>query len=568
MSICKRRWLQAGWLMAALTLAQAAGADGPKVALVIGNSNYGSNSISGEQDALTIAAYLTEMGFDVIGGKELVLGNKPLHNATAEAIRAGLAELAKRAPAAKTVVVFYSGHGFQIDGENFLVPVEPLTISERTLLPEQPIPMFEVLNALSFAREEAGKLVILDACRKNASLPVGDTQLGQIRGWSEGLANSEEIHRDVAFLFAAAPGDTVPANAPDKLSTFSATLVKSIREPGLEIRSLVTRLRQGLENKPTDENFGALPPGEFFLSEPMYIETQIEDADDDLTVLLNGEKVLSWGVDRKRSQPLRLKAGPNELRLCAYNDRTQVDKKAWERTEGWHYEMAVTRRDGVQLTPCFQGNLPCFKAREEIPFKDGPHWSTEPFLAARVVLNVDPEHPGTIMWGEREPDLWNSEADFYARDQDSLWERNLTQLAGGQVLASLISLGGVDPAQQFIAVRGNVQLRPAVERCMQGKDLVHELLSDLQEGSDLLTLLQSLSDGSVVRKLLQAIQGFDGRLSQCVASNFNAPGNSLVKVWTSIEDRQHHPLEAVTPPPPSTNRGTQVPHNVCSSVRN
>jgi Caspase domain len=502
--------------LALLTLVatHAVRAAGPqKVALVIGNSHYDhADAISGEQDAFQMADYLTQLGFEVIGGRELVIDGKPLHDAKREGILAGLAALSERAADAVTVVVFYSGHGFQINGKNFLVPTDHLTISTSTLLPEEPIPFYEVLNALSYAEKATGKLVILDACRENATLPVGDTQLGKLPGWLAGLAKPDS-DEGVAFAFATPSGRTAPANEPDQLSPYSEALLRDIREPGLEIRELLKRVKDRLSGRqaPTEQNLPALPR-EFFLSDPIYLEAQIEYADDDLMVLLNGQKVLSWGDDKSAIRRLRLRADrPNELLLNASNDRTHRFGKAWERTEGWKYKLTL-RREGAGALPSFQENTQVFEACEDIPFKDGPHHYNEPFLAQRAVLNVSTKRIGEVTWGERQLDLWNRQAAFFARDQDSLWERSFAQLPGIKLIAALLGVtGAVDPAKQFVAVRGNVALRPAVESCMQGKRLVKELEA--------------------------GITTFDDRLSKCVADHFKAPDNSQVKVWTSIDDR-------------------------------
>src|SRR4051812_43662183 len=84
-----------------------------KLALVIGNSYAGVDLISGEADAAATAGALRELKFDVT----------LLSNGTADQIKTTLKDFRSKIANAEVVVFFYSGHGYQIAGMNYLLPV-------------------------------------------------------------------------------------------------------------------------------------------------------------------------------------------------------------------------------------------------------------------------------------------------------------------------------------------------------------------------------------------------------------------------------------------------------------
>lgn len=155
------KWLAAilaGLISAALAVwaAEAAGAPEKRVALVIGNSHYANapELATPANDAKLMAATLRKAGFEVIDGIDL---DKAAMTATID-------RFAEAAYDADIALVYYTGHGVQVDGRNYLVPVDaqitsPAHLKTRTLVAE------DMLAALPPG--PAVGIVILDASRDN-----------------------------------------------------------------------------------------------------------------------------------------------------------------------------------------------------------------------------------------------------------------------------------------------------------------------------------------------------------------------------------------------------------------
>jgi uncharacterized caspase-like protein len=140
------------FLAAALLLVCQPAFAGKRVALVLGNSAYQNvaplpNPVN---DGAVIAATLTQAGFDVV-------------DSAAETRRA-LRDFADRARDADIAVVYYAGHGMEVDGTNYLIPVDA-KLERDTDVYDEAFPLDRVLLAVEPAKQL--RLVILDACRDN-----------------------------------------------------------------------------------------------------------------------------------------------------------------------------------------------------------------------------------------------------------------------------------------------------------------------------------------------------------------------------------------------------------------
>ena len=127
-----------------------------RVAFVVGNSAYQSiseleNPIN---DALDITVALEGLGFSVILGSDASMAD----------MRTGLTHFAEQAKTADVVLFYYAGHGFQVSGQNYLVPVDA-KLSSISDLQDQTVPVTDVMEAMQKA--PGLKLVFLDACRDN-----------------------------------------------------------------------------------------------------------------------------------------------------------------------------------------------------------------------------------------------------------------------------------------------------------------------------------------------------------------------------------------------------------------
>ena len=155
-----------------------------RVALVIGNSDYESVSSLDNpiNDASDLSIALEGLGFDVFLGTDLTRAEML---ALAESYGATAAD-------SDVSLLFYAGHGFQVDGRNYLVPVDA-QISTAEDIPEQTIAMEEFVGRME--RSDGIRLVFLDACRDNPFESAGIEMEG------EGLAR---VGSAADFLFAYA----------------------------------------------------------------------------------------------------------------------------------------------------------------------------------------------------------------------------------------------------------------------------------------------------------------------------------------------------------------------------
>ena len=208
-----------------------------RVALVIGNSDYAhaTRLPNPQNDARAIGDKLTQIGFEVF-----------LHeNLGGQDFRVALGTFAEEALRADLAVVFYAGHGIEMGGRNYLIPIDAKMTSEATA-------QFEAIsldNMLTTVRN-AGKmgLVMLDACRDNPFANTMEHKNGT-RAVSRGLAAvSLEGEAGTLVSFAAQAGDT--ADDGDGMhSPYTEALLQLLAEPGLEIGALFQKVTKVVRDK-------------------------------------------------------------------------------------------------------------------------------------------------------------------------------------------------------------------------------------------------------------------------------------------------------------------------------
>ena len=195
-----------------------------RLALVIGNSKYKSAPLRNpENDAKAMANTLRELNFEVI---EIINGDK---NAMRKGIRDFYTQLSEKRGVG---LFYYAGHGIQVKGENFLVPINH-DIQQEYEVPDRTIRVNEVLNAM----ENSGtrmNIVILDACRDN---PFARS----MRGGSRGLAQIYAEGSGSIIAYATAPGSTA-ADGSGQNGLYTQELLKAIKTPGLEIGMVFRRV--------------------------------------------------------------------------------------------------------------------------------------------------------------------------------------------------------------------------------------------------------------------------------------------------------------------------------------
>lgn len=206
--------------------ATSAGAEN-RLAFVIGNSAYQSVSALDNpiNDALDISVALEGLGFNVILGSDVDRAQ----------MTDAIARYAEAAKTADVVMFYYAGHGFQVSGQNYLVPIDA-SLTSINDLETQTIPLTDILSAME---NSAGlKLVILDACRDN---PFG-VGLDEMPGAGSGLARVGTA-ANFMFVYATQP-DNVAYDGTGRNSFFTEAMLDHIYTPGQDISDLMISVRR------------------------------------------------------------------------------------------------------------------------------------------------------------------------------------------------------------------------------------------------------------------------------------------------------------------------------------
>ena len=196
-----------------------------KVALLIGNAKYGTTASSLKNplnDTAIMRKALVSAKFEVT----------VVENASLDQMSAALEQFEEEARGAEIGLIYYSGHGVEIDGENYLVPVDAELRSDRKVKYEA-IAMTDVMNSLGGVTTL--KLVLLDACRDNPFLNSMKRLATKSVG-SKGLAKVEASDSNTLIGYATAPGDVAQDGNGDN-SPYAAALARHLVTPGLEIES-------------------------------------------------------------------------------------------------------------------------------------------------------------------------------------------------------------------------------------------------------------------------------------------------------------------------------------------
>lgn len=198
-----------------------------RLALVIGNSNYETVKAlpNPANDARAVAQLLNTAGFEVVMAFDL---NRETLGQVVGEFSARIAESGPDTAA----LVYYAGHGLQVDGENFLVPVDARIEKEEDVA-TQAVRLADVMQALETAPSRV-RIVILDACRNNPFSALGDAS-------GKGLAIVDAPAGSIV-AYATAPG-TEAFDGAGQHSPYTAAFIKTVKQPGLPIEQLFKRVR-------------------------------------------------------------------------------------------------------------------------------------------------------------------------------------------------------------------------------------------------------------------------------------------------------------------------------------
>lgn len=202
-----------------------------RVALVIGNSNYTSvASLDNPQnDSAAVSKALVAQGFEVLRGDNL--GRVAMRNT--------LRQFRAMADRSEIALVYYAGHGIEIGGVNYLVPVDARLEDERDAGLEM-VEVDLVLRQISGAKTL--KMVVLDACRNNPFI-VKMQRSGSSRGVRQGLGDVGTTEADTLISYAAAAGEITPDGQAGKNPPFTAAFLAALSGPPTDVRRMLGRVR-------------------------------------------------------------------------------------------------------------------------------------------------------------------------------------------------------------------------------------------------------------------------------------------------------------------------------------
>lgn len=195
-----------------------------RVALVIGNSAYKSvpRLANPVNDASLVGGMFKAAGFDWIDIRT---------DLNVAEMRKALREFGGRAREADVAVIYYAGHGLELDGTNYLIPTDATLETDSDVLDET-----LALDRALFAVEPAKqlRLIILDACRDN---PFAKSMKRTVasRAIGRGLAKVEPNSPNTMIAFAAKAGSTA-SDGDSGNSPFAAAIVERLPTPGLDLR--------------------------------------------------------------------------------------------------------------------------------------------------------------------------------------------------------------------------------------------------------------------------------------------------------------------------------------------
>jgi hypothetical protein len=227
-----RDLLVCGFCFAAGVLfATASTAADRRVALVIGNSTYknASSLPNTINDSTAIAALFKSVGFEVVISRT-DLGVVDFKRAVREFLLT--------AENADIAVVYYAGHGVEIDGTNYLVPVDA-KLGRDYDVEDEAVALDRIIWALQSVKRL--RLILLDACRDNPF--PGKLRSAGIRSTMKGgLAKIEDVSADTLVAYAAKAG-SVSYDGDGGNSPYATALIEHLADPGLDIRIALGRVR-------------------------------------------------------------------------------------------------------------------------------------------------------------------------------------------------------------------------------------------------------------------------------------------------------------------------------------
>lgn len=269
-----------GVLMGAMSLPLSARAD-QRVALVIGNDNYRNvpKLQKAVNDARAMGDVLKKLGFDVMVAE----------NQTRQGFSQALLAFESRLGKGDTAFFFFAGHGFEITGQNYLLPTDipAATAGQEELVRDSAVLADRIVERLQ-NKGVRSAILVFDACRNN---PFERTGTRALPGGG-GLAPMTQLPEGVFSIFSAGPRQTaldrLSNNDTDPNSIFTRTFIKEMQEPSLNLVQIAQRTRRTVSELADSVKHRQVP---------VYFDQMVDD------VFLNGQAPTGAGAVQASTVP-------------------------------------------------------------------------------------------------------------------------------------------------------------------------------------------------------------------------------------------------------------------------
>jgi hypothetical protein len=245
-----------------------------RVALIVGNSSYQTvpQLPNPSRDASSVAKMFRDAGFDIVD-LQLNVGNLEFKRA--------IRKFEAASDQADIAVVYYAGHGLEIGGTNYLIPVDARLASDRDA-EDEAIPLERLVSSADGAKRL--RLIILDACRDNPFVGTmrRERRATATRAIAAGLGKVEPTSTDTLIAYAAKAGST--ADDGDGLhSPFTTAVLKDLPIPGLDVRLAFGRVRDDVmkitANRQEPFVYGSLGGGNIALVPAPVVPQEVPTSD-------------------------------------------------------------------------------------------------------------------------------------------------------------------------------------------------------------------------------------------------------------------------------------------------
>lgn len=199
-----------------------------RVALIIGNGDYQNNPLKNPvRDAKDMASTLEGQGFDIL----------LLTNSSRREMLTGIKNFGNKLTSESVGLFYYAGHGVQIDNSNYLIPVGA-EIQSSDDVEFEGVLLDRLIRVMETSKTYKS-IIFLDACRDN---PYASSNRSGTRGLTVVSSKPSETSAGALIAFATSPG-SVAADGEGSNGIFTKALIKYIKEPGLEINQMMTKVR-------------------------------------------------------------------------------------------------------------------------------------------------------------------------------------------------------------------------------------------------------------------------------------------------------------------------------------